>query len=401
MMLLNPVLQTYPWGSKTKLPELLGEESPAARPWAEMWFGAHPLAPATLGQQPLSDVIAADPAAQLGPAAALADGKLPFLLKLLAADEPLSLQAHPTLEQAEEGFERENAAGIPLTAPFRNYRDANHKPELIVALTEFDAIAGFRDVQRTQEIFAELGIEELERYTDLLNTSDAAEALRALFTTWLTLPQNVLDSLVAAVAAGCAEYRGDDTDAQLVAKTTVLLANRYPGDPGVLGAMLLNRLRFHPGQAVYLGAGQLHAYLNGMGVEIMANSDNVLRGGLTAKHVDVVELLRVLDFSPLPNPVVEPILDSDGWSVYRTPAREFELCSRELAPGEEVSISAETATIALVTQGAVTVHEDDAIDLACGTATWIAADKSERVRITGNAGTGGTIFLATVPHPHQ
>lgn len=286
-----------------------------------------------------------------------------------------------------------------------------------MALTEFDALAGFRDVDETKEIFRELDIEELARYVDLLNTSDDAEALRALFTTWLTLPQNVLDQLVAAVAAGCAAYAGKSDQARLVAETTELLANRYPGDPGVLGSMLLNRLRIQPGEALYLGAGQLHAYLNGMGVEIMANSDNVLRGGLTKKHVDVVELLRVLQFTPLDSPVVRPSADAAGWNVYSTPAQEFELSSKNLRAGEEIRLSADTAAIVLVTEGSVTISAPDAetesvvaaqdsaagssLTLTRGTATWVAADQAAAVSVIGGPNSGGTIFTASVPRPRR
>lgn len=396
---LRPALQSYPWGSRTKLAELTGAPVPTNKPWAELWFGAHPLASSHVGESLLSDVIAENPSAALGDAVDVADGTLPFLLKLLAADEPLSLQAHPTLEQAKEGFARENAEAIPPTAPHRNYRDPNHKPELIVALTEFHALAGFRPLARTKALFEALQIESLQHYLGLLDGSSDENCLRALFTTWLTLPQQVLDSLVADVSAGCAEYNGDDENVRLVAETTVSLAKRYPGDPGVLGSMLLNRLVLQPGEALYLGAGQLHAYLSGVGVEIMANSDNVLRGGLTSKHVDVVELLKVLTFDPLENPVVSSSEDADGWRRYDTPAREFHLESIELETGESAELPSSQASIVLSARGSVVVStgNDDGIIVGQGSAAWISAAEPGARVVQNESGHTACVFVATVP----
>lgn len=415
MDLLDPVLQSYPWGSRTHLADITGVASPTAKPWAELWFGAHPLASATVDGKALDSVIAADPVAALGARAASESEKLPFLLKLLAADEPLSLQAHPTLAEAQEGFHRENAQGIPPTAHFRNYRDDNHKPELIVALTQFDALAGFRPVERTKQMFEEFGVPELEHYLGLLDSVDDESSLRALFTTWLTLPQDVLDELVETTAKRCAEYGGDDSEYRLVAETTCELARKYPGDPGVLGSMLLNRLRLMPGEAIFLGAGQLHAYLGGMGVEIMANSDNVLRGGLTSKHVDVVELLRVLCFEPLEAPVLHGRVDGEGWSNFDTPANEFSLASTRVESGESVDFGRDSATIVLVTEGKVTLSSgSQTLDVPCGHAAWIPAAQASNIQLRAEPqenqssvaaqeaadtarATGAQVFVATVP----
>lgn len=396
---LRPALQSYPWGSRTKLAQLTGAPVPTNKPWAELWFGAHPLASSLVGDRPLSEIIAQDPESALGKAADVAGGTLPFLLKLLAADEPLSLQAHPTLDQAKEGFERENAEGIPTNAPHRNYRDANHKPELIVALTEFHALAGFRPVARTKALFEALQIDSLNHYLGLLDGDSAENGLRALFTTWLTLPQQVLDSLVADVSAGCAAYSGDDYNVSLVAETTAALAKRYPGDPGVLGSMLLNRLVLRPGEALYLGAGQLHAYLSGVGVEIMANSDNVLRGGLTSKHVDVVELLKVLTFEPLGNPIVGSTVDESGWVRYETPASEFALASIELLPGQQAELPAGQAAIVLSAKGDVKLSSGSgsSISVEQGSGAWIDAAEQGSRMVENTSPETVKVFVATVP----
>ncbi|MDT5130043.1 MAG: mannose-6-phosphate isomerase, partial [Mycobacterium sp.] len=299
MDLLHGAVRTYAWGSRTAIAEFTGRPSPTAHPEAELWFGAHPGDSARLetdsGEQSLLEVIRADPEGQLGAATRERFGDaLPFLAKVLAADEPLSLQAHPSAEQAMEGFAREDRLNIPVTAPTRNYRDRSHKPELIVALGPFEALAGFRPAARSVELMRALAVSDLDPFIALLSGQSEADGLRALFTTWITAPQPDLDVLVPAVLDGAVNYlRSGETTFTAEAKTVLELGERYPGDAGVLASLLLNRITLAPGEGIYLPAGNLHAYLHGVGFEVMANSDNVLRGGLTPKHVDVPELLRV------------------------------------------------------------------------------------------------------------
>ncbi len=205
------------------------------------------------------------------------------------------------------GFARENEVGIPLESSVRNYKDASHKPELVVALSRFHALAGFRDPQRTVKLLEAIAVPELQPYVGLIAGQPDSDGLRALFTTWITLPQPVLGALMPRVLDGCVDYLSNTKDGEFAAevRTALELSEVYPGDAGVLAALLLNRVTLEPGQGLYLDAGNLHAYLHGMAVEIMANSDNVLRGGLTPKHVDVPELLRVLDFDTVDIPILE------------------------------------------------------------------------------------------------
>ncbi|GAA1876206.1 mannose-6-phosphate isomerase, class I [Pseudonocardia ailaonensis] len=329
-LLENPV-RPYAWGSRTVIAELLGQPVPSPHPQAEMWLGAHPGDPSRLVREDgsrtsLLEALSGDPALLGEERRTRWSGTLPFLLKVLAADEPLSLQAHPSLEQAQAGFARENATGIPVDASDRNYRDANHKPELICALTEFHALVGFRDPVETIALLRALDVPELAPYVELLAAQPGPDGLRALFTTWITLPQSLLDGLVPAVQRGAISLAGTDGEWAREARTALELSERYPGDAGVLAALLLNRVVLAPGEALYLSAGNLHAYLAGAGVELMANSDNVLRGGLTPKHVDVPELLRVLDFTAGPPPV-HAGRPEGGWLRYDTPASEFLLRS--------------------------------------------------------------------------
>lgn len=397
-LLQNPV-RTYSWGSRTVIAELLGEEVPSAHPQAELWFGAHPGAPSHLvrddgARTSLLDAIAADPRGYLGPGRAERwQGRLPFLLKVLAADEPLSLQAHPSAEQAASGFAREDAAGIPLDAPDRNYRDPSHKPELVCALTEFDALVGFRDPAATVALLEALDVPALAGYAELLSGQPDADGLRALFTTWITLPQSVLDALVPALQEGCVRLAGGRHPFAAVARTVLELSERYPGDAGVLAALLLQRVTLAPGEALHLPAGNLHAYLSGAGVEVMANSDNVLRGGLTPKHVDVPELLRVLDFAA-PSPPVLTGEPDGAWVRYDTPAEEFLLRRLEAGPdGAEIPVPGDGPRILLCTAGAVGVRSgESSTEVKRGAALWLGPAETDVSVIARAEGT--QVFLA-------
>lgn len=386
-------IRPYAWGSRTAIPELLGIENAAQHPQAELWMGAHPGDPSVLdrgGSAPLNEVIAADPVGELGPAVAQRfGGQLPFLLKVLAAAEPLSLQAHPSIAQAESGFDAEDRAGIPLTSPNRNYRDRNHKPELICAITEFHALCGFRDPATSVRLLSELAVPQLDHYLSLLAGQQDANGMRALFSSLLTIPGVTLDPLLNAVLDSCVERVRAHSEFTAEYRTALELGERYPGDAGALASLLLNLVTLQPGEALFLAAGNLHAYLSGVGMELMANSDNVLRGGLTPKHVDVAELMRVLDFAPGPPRVL--IGEPDGPElVYRTPVPEFRLSRLELLD-VPVRLTHSGPQVVIVTEGSARLSRDGQdLDLARGHSAWIPASDGA-VTLTGN----GTVFRAT------
>lgn len=386
MHLLEGALRSYAWGSRTAIAALRGLPVPTPHPEAELWLGAHPGDPARVvtddGTQSLLEVVEADPVGQLGSGSVGTFGeRLPFLLKLLAAEEPLSLQAHPSAEQAREGFAKENDAEIPLDSSVRNYPDPNHKPELVVALTTFEALAGFRDPRRTVKLLSAIDVPELQSYAGLLAGQPDSDGLRALFTTWITLPPPVLASLMPAVLEGCVRYLANGGDSEFVAevRTALELGEAYPGDAGVLASLLLNRITLEPGQGLYLDAGNLHAYLHGMAVEVMANSDNVLRGGLTPKHVDVPELLKVLDFESANIPVLESDqIDTAVEFDYTTPAPEFALARLELGSDDPerstIALEPGRPRILLCTAGSARLTAgDDELDLERGSAAWVSA----------------------------
>jgi mannose-6-phosphate isomerase len=326
LVLENPV-QPYAWGSRTAIAEFLGRPSPSPGPEAELWIGAHPKAPSRVvapeGLGTLDAVIADDPVPLLGPEVCERFGnELPFLFKVLAAAEPLSIQARPSQEQARRGWARENAEGIPLDAPHRNYRDPNHKPELVCALSaSFVALKGFRPVEEIARRLDTVGGVELRAEVARAARERGPAALRALFARLLTLEPEERAPLLARAADAAGSFRATDPAWEWVAR----LLDRYPGDAGALAPLYLNLATLVAGQALYLPAGELHAYLEGTALEIMANSDNVLRGGLTSKHVDAPELLATLTFEPRAPEVLRPAERGPGELVYRTPAREFEL----------------------------------------------------------------------------
>ncbi|MEV0445876.1 mannose-6-phosphate isomerase, class I [Streptomyces spectabilis] len=378
---LTNTIRPYAWGSTTAIAGLLGVE-PTGEPQAEMWMGAHPGAPSRTGRGPLNEVIDEDSRGELGPRAVDKFGpRLPFLLKILAAGAPLSVQVHPDLEQAREGYEDEEARGIPLDAPHRNYKDANHKPELICALTPFDGLCGFRPPAEAADLIEGLGVDSLKPYVDLLRAKPEDAALREVLTAVLTADREDMARAVTEAAAAAERLGGayaPYADA----------ARHFPGDPGVIAAMLLNHVRLNPGEALYLGAGVPHAYLDGMGVEIMANSDNVLRCGLTPKHVDVPELLRVVRFEASDPGVLRPEASADGEEVYDTPIDEFRLSRYVLPEGDaRHDLTAETPQILLCVAGEVRAGD---ISLGPGRSVFVPA--GEKTDVSGS----GTLFRATV-----
>jgi mannose-6-phosphate isomerase len=366
---LDGVIRPYAWGSRSAIPALLGV-APTGEPAAELWYGAHPGDPSRVGDSTLDKLIAAEPERLLGGSVVGNLGpQLPFLLKVLAAETALSIQVHPNLAQARVGYAAEDALGLPRDAPYRNYKDANHKPELLCALGEFDALCGFRPVGETLRLLDAL---ELVWFRDVL----ARAGLRAAFTTLLSLAEPA--ALVDAVVAGLPRLAG--TEWAQLGDALSRVARDFPGDVGIAVALLLNFVRLAPGEAIYLAPGNVHSYLSGTGVEILANSDNVLRCGFTPKHVDVPELLQVTDFAELAEPrwpavngaFHVPVPDFalavlDGSTMLTDPAPRIvlpidapariaaETAQVELAPGHAAFVGADEATVAVQGTGRVFV----------------------------------------------
>lgn len=331
---LKNSVQAYAWGSKTAIQALLGPSVPSDRPAAELWLGAHPKAPSSVRVRdtwvPMNRFIEKDPVAILGrPVAEKYDGRLPFLMKVLAADQPLSIQVHPNQDQAREGFERENRAGIPLDAPERNYRDPLHKPECLCALTPFEALKGFRPVEEILTFMKPLSLLFIsDALKELMDTPDAP-GLKRFFSILMSMDEERQARGVEEGVRQAESILGDVREVFWMKE----LNRQYPRDVGVLAPLLLNLIRLGPEEAIYISAGEPHAYLKGVGVEIMANSDNVIRGGLTPKPVDLSELLRLIDVRP-GSPLRVDVRESGKERIYLTPTAEFSLSRLSIFPDE-------------------------------------------------------------------
>jgi mannose-6-phosphate isomerase len=378
----------YTWGSASAIPRLLGQPGDG-RPVAELWFGAHEddPSPTGAGGPALDEVVAADPVGWLGADAAAAyGGRLPFLVKLLAAAMPLSIQVHPNRAQAQSGFDAEQARGVPRDAPQRNYRDRNHKPELLCALTPFEALCGFRPVEATLALLDDLALPELHEVRALLSGQDG---LRAAFVHLLSLPEPA--ALVEAVAARCADV-GSEGPLGGPASAVRRAGAAFPGDVGVVVSLLLNHVRLEPGEAIFLGAGNMHCYLHGLGVEVMANSDNVLRCGLTPKHVDVAEVLAVTDFTALAEPRCA-LRDAGAETSFDVPVPDFAVSMLELADYDgSAAIGRHGPYLVLCTSGGTRVQvAGESVPVRPGEAAFVASRESA-FQVKG----AGQIFLTTV-----
>jgi mannose-6-phosphate isomerase len=369
----------YAWGSTTAIADLLGT-APSGAPEAELWLGDHPGSPARIVSSAEGEPLAPDLSALLSGRGE----KLPFLLKVLAAAEPLSLQAHPTIAQAREGFARENAAGIPLDAPERNYKDQLHKPELIYALSNpFIALAGFRPVAESRQVLAAAQQPVLDPLLSRL-TDDAAlpNVVRWLIGGGpeITAIVDALTDTARTIAPGAECWA-----------TVRRLADHYPGDPGIALSMLMHTVVLRPGEALYLPTGNIHSYQHGLAIEVMAASDNVLRGGLTPKHVDVPELMRVLDARPMPEPRILPTEIAPGVHRFTPDVVDFALTVvDQRAASDGVSLDTGGPAIVLCLSGTLTLQGE--LTLERGQAAY-CDDQSLSLEGDGRA------VVATGQHP--
>jgi len=372
----------YEWGDDRLIPETLGIE-PSGKPCAELWMGAHPKAPSKINGIPLDEILANDPVRVLGGATASAASSMPefpYLFKLLAVAKPLSIQAHPTKRQAREGFAREESEGIDKSLPTRVYLDANPKPEIAAALTGFEAKCGFRPVERSRALFSELAAyennEHLQEIVAHLGfSSSSADRLQLAMAWLLDLRGERLTSVVDATVRAAVAIHRDDHEFADDLRWTGIIHDAFPGDIGVVVALLLNHVKLEPGEALFLHAGQIHAYLCGGIIELMANSDNVIRGGLTPKHKDVSELLRVVDFEPHVPPVQ---IATNGHHRFDSPVPEFRLSRHDFTSGEPLDpFHPSGPEILFVTQGTATVTWGEGADDV------ITAGRGSQILVTG------------------
>ncbi|WP_278235159.1 mannose-6-phosphate isomerase, class I [Isoptericola sp. AK164] len=394
----NP-LRRYDWGSPTRIPALLGLPADG-RPVAELWLGAHRSAPSTSAGVPLHEIVRADPVGVLGERVADRFGpRLPYLLKVLAADRSLSLQVHPRPHLARAGFHRENRLGIPAGSPERSFHDDQHKPEMVVALTEFEGLAGFRTPRSALALLDGLEGPIVDAVRAELRADRSERGVRAAFRTLLASRDST--SCPESVEKAVADVRarlGPGSPSQRADATVLALAQEHPGDPGVIASLLLNRVTLDPGDALFLPPGEVHAYLGGTAVEVMASSDNVLRAGLTSKHVDVEALLECASFAP--RRPATPEITTTGTrghvTTYRAPVPEFALTVADVDPSGPVDLPDAGPRIVLCLDGAVTLtaeHCDTGpADLPRGSSVFVPHDAGS-LAVAGS----GHVVCAWVP----
>jgi mannose-6-phosphate isomerase len=399
--ILENKIKEYAWGSRTFIPDLTGRPAPSENPLAEMWMGAHPGASSMAvidgNQTTLEEIIKNDPEGVLGKTVAgrFHEG-LPFLFKVLSAARPLSIQAHPNKEQAVRGFDRENFKGIPVDSQERNYKDRNHKPELICALTRMWALKGFRRKEEIIEMVHKIDSSFLTSHVNLFRTKGERDWLKSFFVSLLVMEKEGQKSIVEEVIEKINKLETPDPVFDWMKK----LFKQYPGDMGVLSPLFINLILLEPTEAIYISSGELHGYLDGSGLEIMANSDNVIRGGLTSKHIDVPELIDILDFMPRQPEIISPVSVSNNEAFYYTGSDEFILSVISLRDGASKTSFyrapvERSAEIIICTCGKARVEglpAGEVINVSKGTSLFIPASVEGYI-ITGDA----TLYKAATP----
>ena len=394
MLRLSGAVKDYAWGSTSAISDFTGIDF-GGRRVAELWFGAHNGTQALAGGRPLAEAIATDPVEILGAdVAARFDGQLPFLLEVIAPEQPLSLQVHPGKEMAEAGFQAEEEAGIPLDSPRRNYRDRNHKPEMIFALTPFEAFAGFRAPRRAIEVLDNLNAPLAREMLEILRAHPGYRGLRAVARKLLAPLDEERQVQIEAVITACQDRLDRGTSPSLrVDRQAVALACTYPSDPGAVLSLLLNPVTLRAGEALFIPTGAVHAYVSGLGIEIMSSSDNVLRAGLTPKHIDAGEALRCMDFHGAPPVRIAPEMNGRGTGIYYAPVDDFELSVSEIDGGEWIPIPGFGPRILLGVSGNLEIGVGGEVEaIRTGQAVFVSAAEGT-VRVRGN----GKVVQAGVP----
>ncbi|MET4538520.1 mannose-6-phosphate isomerase [Arthrobacter bambusae] len=395
MHLLTGARRSYDWGSMTSMPEFLGTH-PDGKPFAELWLGAHPTGPSTIsgptGTEGLDEWVARDRLGNLGQRVDAAFGRLPYLVKLLAPAKPLSIQVHPTRELAAKGFREEERQGIPLDDPQRTFKDTNNKPEMVYAISHFEGLAGFRPRHQIALLLGEIA-GPLSPARDQLAVP-GEQGMRLMLETLVGLSPEDIQAVLEVAASLSLTHPHPVVRA--ACDTVGELANAYPGDVGTVVSLVLNRVRLAPGESMFLADGVPHAYLGGFGLEVMANSDNVLRLGLTSKHIDIEAMLGAVDFSSsgvdvTPGPV------NAATHAFRPPVPDFALSiTRPERSGEGcATVPASGPRILVCLDGTVTVRTQDSADsraISRGQSLFIQADEGG-ITVEGP----GTIAQAFVP----
>ncbi|MBW1984367.1 MAG: mannose-6-phosphate isomerase, class I [Deltaproteobacteria bacterium] len=376
--ILENVIQEYSWGSYTEIPEILGQKCPSSNPQAELWMGAHPIASSMLTvngkKESLYELVKKYPDEILGKSVSKRFGvSFPFLFKVLAAEKPLSIQVHPNLKQAKEGYEKENKERIALNSEKRNYKDKNHKPECICALTDFWVLNGFRKISDIVSFMERLSGGIIENEISQLKKSEDTKGLKCFFKALMTTGSKKKENLINTVVLNAEKNDTADPSYRWITE----LHKEYGNDIGVLSPLLLNLVCLKPGEAMFLSSGELHAYLKGACIELMTNSDNVIRGGLTIKHVDILELLRIVKFEEKSIKLLAPEQAGKMEIFYPCAATEFLLSRIHVQQNDNFTSSQKRSVeIMMCVDGNAAIQDIDSgktINLEKGTSVLIPA----------------------------
>lgn len=395
---LTGQVQHYAWGGKNYIASLIGLNSAKEQPCAEWWLGAHPSAPSDIenvtGKQSLIEFLSQNPTA-LGQASRQQFGdELPYLLKILDVEKPLSIQLHPTKEQAEKGFEAENAKGVSLTDSTRIYKDRNHKPEMMIALSDFWLLHGFKT---KSQILATLNARpSLQPLAEKLGTQSLAE----FYADVMLADQSTLANwLLPIIEANQQPYKNDELtldnpDYWVLYTMEAMAISPEKLDAGLVCFYLFNIVHLKEGEGIFQDAGIPHAYLRGQNVELMACSDNVIRGGLTPKYVDIVELLKIVDCREVTPQIISAAPQNQSEFTYKTPVKDFALAQIRVEPEKHTKVNLQSAGILLVMQGELKIQEKStALTLKQGESAFITADSNVEIM----SEKGGYVFLAKLP----
>jgi mannose-6-phosphate isomerase len=384
---LQNEIKNYDWGANDFIPSLLDLPNLEGKPYAELWMGVHHAGHSRINSCGklinLETLISGDKEYFLGNATAAKFGSLPFLFKVLAVKKPLSVQVHPTILQAKEGSKKEDSLKIDYDAPERNYKDTNHKPEIICALTPFRAMCGFRKTNEIAATLKKFNCAETKPILSILNSEGAGETnidiyksfLKALFATSKPSRENISAYITKNIEALKMQHNDLLREWEMVQQFHSL----YPTDPAVLSPLFLNVIDIKPGEAFFLPAGILHAYVSGFAVELMSNSDNVLRGGLTNKHIDSGELISIMHPAHFMPKILQSQKNASGLYEYPSEAAEFKLARTNCSSGEAVNLSVAGPIILILTAGRMTISAKDAssIDIKKGESVFISAAATE------------------------
>lgn len=379
---LKGKVQHYAWGGTEFIPHWLGIKNEEQKPYAEYWMGAHPSALSNLiinnDEKQLNELIKNEPQKFIGQKTQTEFGELPYLFKILDVKDMLSIQVHPTKQEAEKGFDEEEKKGINIKDAKRNYKDRNHKPEVMVALSEFWLLHGFLKEDKLHDVLQT--VPEFDGFDEIFSEKD----YKGLYEHVMTMPQHDVDNLLSSLVERELQNKQDNQLTKQdpgwwVAKLYEHNTPHENFDRGIFSIYFFNIMKAEPGEAVFQGAGLPHAYLEGQNVELMANSDNVLRGGLTPKHIDVPELIKHINFQGIEPNVLKGTHSENGEKNYPCPVKDFGISKIELNNKETYQSQSKSLEIIVIINGQLKISGNTSLTAKRGEAIAILPNENYKI----------------------